>query len=138
MKFLVNVVFNINQNRPHEEFTGRMNNPKEYVFAAYEDLSAGDVVVVDTQNGFNLATVTGTASRIPRNISMGSIKEVVCKVHFGDFHDRQERKEKRKELKAEMDKRVEALKESAVYEMMAEKDPDLKKLLEDFNGLGDE
>lgn len=138
MKNMVNVVFDLRRDDYRAGYAERLNNPKEYLFAAYEDLETGDVVVVDTKNGFTLATVTGTASRIPRNIPMGEIKEVVCKVDFTAFNDRKERKEKRKELKAEMDKRVEALKESAVYEMMAEKDPDLKKLLEAFKGLGDE
>lgn len=138
MKNMVNVVFYLHRDEYRAGFAERMNNPKEYVFAAYEDLAPGDMVVVDTKNGFTLATVTGMASRIPRNIPMGEIKEVVCKVDFTAFADRKGRKEKRKELKAEMDKRVEALKESAVYEMMSEKDPDLKALLDQFKGLGDE
>lgn len=138
MKILVNVVFDLYKSDYRAGYAERLNNPKEYLFAAYEDLTAGDVVVVDTQNGFSLATVTGIAERIPRNIPVGNLKEVVCKADFTAFNNRKERKEKRKELKAEMDKRVEALKESAVYEMMAEKDPALKKLLEDFKGLEDE
>ena len=40
--------------------------------------------------------------------------------------------EQRKELKKRMDERVKALQEDALYEMLAEKDPELKSMLEAY------
>ena len=102
---IVNVVFDVSRNGAFA------NTGKEYAFVAYEDMTAGDVVVVDTVNGFQLATVTGFRSRIP------------------------EKAERIKQLKAEMNKRVDKLKEEAVFEMMAEKDPTLKAMFDEFKAL---
>lgn len=126
---IVNVVFNISTNGAFG------NTGKQYCFISFEPLNDGDVVVVDTQYGFQLATVVGYASAIPSNISKGRMKEVVCKVDFSSYTARKEKAEKIKRLKAEMNKRVERLKEDAVYEMMAEKDPVLKALLDEFKAL---
>lgn len=126
---IVNVVFNVSTNGAFA------NTGKEYCFVSFEPLNEGDVVVVDTQYGFQLATVTGLASKIPSNIPKGRTKEVVCKVDFSSYNERKEKAERVKQLKAEMDKRVEKLKEDAVYEMMAEKDPTLKALFDEFKAL---
>lgn len=126
---IVNVVFNVSTNGAFA------NTGKEYCFVSFEPLNEGDVVVVDTQYGFQLATVTGTASKIPSNVPKGRMKEVVCKVDFSSYNERKEKAERVKQLKAEMDKRVEKLKEDAVYEMMAEKDPALKALFDEFKAL---
>lgn len=126
---VVNVVFNVSTNGAFA------NTGKEYCFVSFEPLNEGDVVVVDTQYGFQLATVTGLASKIPSNVSKGRMKEVVCKADFSSYNARKEKAERVKQLKVEMDKRVEKLKEDAVYEMMAEKDPALKALLDEFKAL---
>ena len=56
---IVKVQFNVSS----KTCTGKL-----YTFLAYEEYTPGDVVVVDTQNGFQLATVEGTASKIPDGI----------------------------------------------------------------------
>lgn len=126
---IVNVVFDVSRNGAFA------NTGKEYAFVAYEDMTAGDVVVVDTVNGFQLATVTGFRSRIPANVPNGGMKEVVCKVDFATYNARKEKAERIKQLKAEMNKRVDKLKEEAVFEMMAEKDLTLKAMFDEFKAL---
>ena len=135
MKILVNVIFNINQSKGDYERTIR---PKEYIFAAYEEMTAGDVVVVETANGFQLVTVTGIAERLPRSVPLGDLKEVVCKVDFSEFEARKQKMAKMKELKAEMDKKVKVLQNNAIYEMLAEKDPSLKAMFEEYKALLDD
>lgn len=147
MKLLVNVVFNVNgnetgayamncieQNRSRRiRIDGQAY--KEYIFAAYEDLSEGDVVVVDTVNGFQLATVTSIADRLPDNIPVGKLKEVVCKVDMSAYLERIENQKKAAELKSKMDEKVKVLQSQAIYEMLAEKDPSLKAMLDEYKKL---
>lgn len=126
---IVKVIFNINQEYPNQRL-------REYFFAAYEeDLQEGDVVVVDTRNGFQLVTVTGTVDKFPDFIPNNEIKEVVCKVDFRKFNERAEKRQKAKELKKRMDERIKQLQAGAVYEMFAEKDPELKNMLEEFRSI---
>lgn len=130
MKQYVNVVFNVSTNGAFS------NTDKEYVFACYEDpISEGDIVVVDTRYGFQLATVTKIKDKIS---DTKGLKEVVCKIYLKDFELRQEKAAKRAEIKAEMDKRVKELQASAIYEMLAEKDDSLKQMLQAYKGLEEE
>lgn len=128
MKYLVKVVFNINQENGIERL-------KEYTFAAFEEYESGDVVVVDTRNGYQLVTVIGVAEKLPDFIPNESLKEVVCKVDFSKFNERKERKAKAQKLKKQMDEKVKILQSNAIYEMLAEKDPELKQMLEQFKKL---
>ena len=130
MKKYVYVVFNVNTK---DAFSG---TGKEYVFACYEEaISEGDVVVVDTRYGFQLATVTKIKDKIA---DIKGLKDVVCKVDMTEFQLRQEKAAKRAEIKAEMDKRIKELQKSAIYEMMAEKDESLKAMLQAYKGLGED
>lgn len=147
MKILVNVVFNVNgketgayamdcieQNRSRRI---RMDGQafKKYVFVAYEDMTEGDVVVVDTANGFQLATVVGLAETLPDSIPVGRLKDVVCKVDMSAYLERIENQKKAAELKTKMDEKVKVLQIQAIYEMLAEKDPALKAMLDEYRKL---
>lgn len=108
---------------------------KEYAFASYEnDLNIGDTVVVRNSNGgLALVEVASIGLLDKSNVLNGC--EVVCKV---DLHASENRYAKAKEiadLKREMDEKVAQLQATALYEMMAEKDPSLKILLEQFKEL---
>ena len=131
MKKFVNVVFNVST---IGAFT---NSDKEYVFACFDYVDKGDVVVVDTRYGFQLATVTQIMDTIPENRLKG-LKDVVCRVDFTKFNIRKERAAKLAEVKQEMDKRVKELQASAIYEMMAEKDPALAQMLKVYKGMQEE
>ena len=126
---MVNVVFNVSMNGSYA------NTDKKYFFLCYEEVAEGDVVVVDTVNGLQLATVVDKPSSMPGDLPRGRIKEVVCKVDLSAYQQRKAKAERRREVKREMDKRVEMLKEEAVYEMMAEKDSSLKLLLDEYKAL---
>lgn len=131
MKKFVNVVFNVST---IGAFT---NSDKEYVFTCFDHVDKGDVVVVDTRYGFQLATVTQIMDTIPENRLKG-LKDVVCRVDFTKFNIRKERAAKLAEVKQEMDKRVKELQASAIYEMMAEKDQVLAQMLKVYKGLQEE
>ena len=107
---IVKVQFNVSS----KTCTGKL-----YTFLAYEEYKPGDVVVVDTQNGFQLATVEGTASKIPDGIPTGGLKEIVCKVDFTAWNERRERAKRMNELQCMMNNRVRDLQETALFEMLA-------------------
>lgn len=113
---IVKVQFNVSS----KTCTGKL-----YTFLAYEEYTPGDVVVVDTQNGFQLATVEGTASKIPDGIPTGGLKEIVCKVDFTAWN----------ELQCMMNNRVRDLQETALFEILASKDPELKAMLDEYKTL---
>ncbi len=139
MRKYVHVVFNVSTNGAFD------NTGKEYLFACYEeDVAEGDIVVVDTRYGFQLVTVTKVLDDTPEHLCGVSknmrknLKEVVCKVYTGAFDARRKKAERLAEVKAEMDKRVQELQKSAIYEMMAEKDDSLKAMLQEYKDLQEE
>lgn len=113
------------------------DNETEYVFNYFGDmgdLCIGDYVVVDTRYGFKVATVTSYRYDGDYDISH-ELKEVVCKVDTTDFYNRKERQKRLKHLKQKMDDKVKNLQNIAIYEMLAEKDPELKSMLSEFKEL---
>ena len=108
---------------------------KKYVFATYENLEPNDIVVVETQYGYVVGRVTEINVKLPISLEEDNIREVIQKVDFSEYNRRKEVREKVNELKELMDKRVEQLKSDAVYEMFAEKDPELKKLYDNYKEI---
>lgn len=105
---------------------------KEYVFACFVDVNVGDIVVVDTANGFQIAKVTKLTGELP---SGKVIKEVVDVIDVSAFNARKEKAEKLKKLKSKMDKRVKELQDIAVYELLAKDDPEIAKMLTELKEL---
>lgn len=128
----VAVEFNVSKNGAF------VNTGKVYYFKAYDALCVNDVVVVDTQYGYQLATVVEVEPEVSASGAKKITKSVVCRVDFSGFNARMEKTEKAKRIKEQMDARIEKLKENAFYEMMAEKDPELKAMLDEFNALQEE
>ena len=110
------------------------NNDTEYIFKCFDAVSIGNLVVVDTKLGFNVATVTSIDPDI-KNFPLGELKEVVQVVDMSNFNIRQEKAKKLKELKKKMDQKVKELQDLVVYEMLAEKDPELRDMLAEFKTL---
>lgn len=106
---------------------------KEYAFACYlDEIKVGDTVVVETVNGLQIATVTTLTGRLPNE---KVLKEVVDKVDLTAFEERKKKAEKMKKLKAKIDKRVKQLQDIALYEMLAEKDPELRDMVSELKAL---
>ena len=94
--------------------------------------------MVDTKYGYQLGTVVEVNLDMPMDNAKKITKSVVCKVDFTEHYARMEKAERARLLKMQMDARIERLKENAVYEMMAEKDPALKGMLDEFKALQEE
>ena len=103
---------------------------KTYPYALYdEDIAIGDTVVVMTgHHGMTIAEVCSIGEMSKDSVTCG--REIICKVDMTAYNDRKAKAKKMAELKVEMDAKVKALQEVALYELMAEKDPELKAMLD--------
>lgn len=112
-----------------------VNTTKEYAFALYDEkVNVDDLVLCDTQYGYAVARVVHIIP--PENYEGVNItKEVICKVDFNDFEKRKEAKCRVKKLKSLMDKKIKELLDIALIELMAEKNTELKTMLDEYKGL---
>lgn len=117
------------------KFQDDWKTDKTYPYALYdEDIAIGDTVVVMTgHHGMAIAEVCSIGEMPKDAVTCG--REIICKVDMTAYIDRKARAKQMAELKKEMDEKVKALQETALYELMAEKDPSLKAMLEQFKAL---
>ena len=124
-----------NYNVAMVKFIQGTNTVKGYAFALFDkNIEVDDLVLCDTANGYGVAKVIEI---VPQDEYEGTTvtKEIICKVDFTDFEQRKANREKAKKLKSEMDKKLKDLQEIALYELMAEKSPELKEMLEAYKSL---
>lgn len=116
-------------------FLSGANLNRAYFYALYdESISEGDTVVVQTgHHGLALAKIATLTPANPRPVEFG--REIVCKVDFTAYQARREKAEKISALKKEMDAKVKDLQTLAIYEALAEKDPALKTMLDEYRFL---
>lgn len=114
-------------------FLSGTNTSQKYAYACYdESIKEGDLVVVQTgHHGLAVARVTA----VPFESPVCASREIVAKVDVSAFEDRKERARKRAELKKAMDKKVQELQTEAIYEMLADKNPELREMLEQYRAL---
>lgn len=65
----------------------------------------------------------------------GGMRKMVCKVDFTAWNERRERAKRMNELQCMMNNRVRDLQETALFEMLASKDPELKAMLDEYKTL---
>ena len=116
------------------KFVQGTNTTKEYAFALFDEyVDVDNYVLCDTANGYGVAKVVEI---IAKDEYDGDVtKEIICGLNFVDFEQRKKNREEAKKLKSEMDKKMNEMQELALYEMMAEKSPELKEMLEAYKGL---
>ena len=115
-----------------------LDNPVPvYSYALYDsDIKEGDTVVVQTGNhGFALAKIHEIVTDPEAKKDVHKGRQVVCKVDFSAYNYRQEALRRASELKRSMDAVLREAQTMAIYEMFAEKSPDLKAMLEEFKSL---
>lgn len=117
-----------------------LNDVPVYSYALYDsDVHVGDTVVVQTgHHGFSLATVEAidTDPYAKKEVKCG--RQVVCKVDFSAYNARQDALRRAEELKRSMDAVLKETQAMAIYEMFAEKNPNLKAMLNEFKTLQSE
>lgn len=131
-----NVMLNPNENFmvAGVRFLDGSNNAKVYDYALFDEYRIGDIVVVQTgHHGLALAEIVDIGDRGKERVKCS--REIVTRVDMDAFYSRQERRKALAELKKTMDKKVKELQETALYEMLAEKDPALASMLAEYKQL---
>ena len=117
------------------KFVQGTNTTKEYAFALFDEyISVDDCVLCDTSYGYSVGKVVEIINKDEYE-GADVTKEIICFVNFADFEQRKKNREEAKKLKSEMDKKMKEMQELALYEMMAEKSPELKEMLDNYKAL---
>lgn len=117
------------------KFVQGVNTTKNYAFALFDDtVAVNDTVLVDTTNGYGVAVVNEIHGKVDYEELGCSLptREVICKIDFTAFDERKNKRAKAIKLKKDMDNMVKSLQEIAVFELLAEKSPELKAMLDEY------
>lgn len=115
-------------------FVSGLNTNVPYIYAAYEDYAEGDYIVVHTgHHGMAIAKVKAIGTEDDK-VEYG--REIICKIDMSAYNERKARAKRRAELKDMMDSAVKDFQDMTMYEMIAAKNPEFAKLLEEFKELG--
>lgn len=116
------------------KFLEGSNKDKEYFYALFDEYDVGDLVVVQTgHHGLALAEISSLGWSDKERVKCS--REIVTRVSMDAFYSRQEKRKALAQLKKDMDKKVKELQETALYELLAEKDPALASMLADYKKL---
>lgn len=99
-------------------------------------LKVGDAVLVHCQTGYQLcmvATINAFSNYDPKTIA-----PVVCKCDLTSYIDEIETAKRLKVMKAKIDAEKKRLEAMVTYELIAEKNPEFKAMLEEFKDAGGE
>lgn len=112
------------------KFLEGTNTDREYEYACYDDsVLIGDVcVVMSAHHGIGVAQVTNMLVKDDRKIT----REIICKADFTAYKNRCNTRKLRAELEKKMKQRAAELQELSLYRMLAEHDPSMKGLLEEY------
>ncbi|HDR3499677.1 TPA: hypothetical protein QCN48_005142 [Bacillus toyonensis] len=104
---------------------------KKYVFKNdIEGLAVGDKVVVETANGFSVATINNFLET-----SKIGTKFVVQKIDVEAHNTRLEKEKKLATVKAKMEERRKKLQEIEIYKILAKEDSEMATLLAEMEKL---
>lgn len=119
------------------QFIDGYNKDKTYNFALFDNnISEGDFVLCDTQQGYNVAKVVGI-----ENVENGGVavtKEIVCKVDFSVYEHRKEVRKQKAALKTQLDKAIRENQDLVLYETVAKSNTQVAELLDKYKALLEE
>lgn len=113
------------------------NTNAVYAYALYDDtITVGDIVVVQSgRHGLGIARVVDIDESGENTKAVQCGREIIAKVDFSAYEERKEKAKKMNNLKRQMDAKVQELQHQAIYELLAEKDPSLKAMLDEYKNL---
>ena len=117
------------------KFIEGANTTTTYEYALFDDYVVGAYVVVKSaHHGFGLAKIVDI---IPKEqaVTKKFEREIVTAFDMEAYETRKKNRAKIQELNNRMDKRFQELNKLALFEMMAEKDDELKSMLEEYRCL---
>lgn len=104
------------------------NQDKEYAFLTDLDLEVGDLVVVDTVNGYKTANITSKFGNKHK-----STRWVVCVVDTEKFAEKLKELKRKQFIMTQMKQRLEEVNIIDQFKQVAKSDPEMKRLLDAFN-----
>lgn len=117
------------------KFLNGTNTYTEYEYAMFDDYEVGDTVVVaSAHHGLGIAKISSIITKEQAD-TKNFEREIVSKVDMETYETRKKNRNRLNELKNNMDKRFQELNKIALFEMMAEKDSELKIMLEEYKSL---
>lgn len=117
------------------KFLSGANTNTTYEYAMFDDYKVGDTVVVaSAHHGLGVAKIDEVITK-EEAVTKNFEREIVDRVDMSTYEDRKKNRARVQELKNKMTNRVKELNNLAIFEMMAEKDPELKDMLEEYKVL---
>lgn len=113
------------------------NTNKEYAFAGYGNVGMpGDYCLVDSNGQYQVAKIVKI---VPKSEYTGTAvtKEVICGLDFSAYYERKAARKKRNQIKNKMDNLVRENQELVLYQMLAEKNPEMAEMLAQYKSLAD-
>ena len=109
------------------------NADKKYPYACYDlSMEVGDICVVKSEHhGLGIVKIVEIGPKTEEKIT----REIVCKCDFSDYRTREQNRKRRAELIKLMHERAAELQEIALFQMLAEKDPNMQAILSEFQRL---
>lgn len=106
---------------------------RTYEYANYTpDLAVGDLcAVASAHHGLGLAEIV----EIKDHASEDLFREIVAKVDTSSYDNRVERRKKAAELRAQMRERAKQLQDIVLYQTLAERDPSMAQMLQEYLAL---
>ena len=109
-----------------------------YHFAIFDDdykYKAGDSVIVSGNNQVQTINEIITPEEAAERFSKSITAEVICPVDLSMYQGRVEKRKAADKLKKSMDKIIKEMDENSKYDMYAERNPELKEMLETYKKL---
>jgi len=107
---------------------------KEYAYRCEFEVSPGDWLVVCVNKVYKCVQVTRVRGLSDSERSKAS-KWIVCKVDTARYEERMKRMEVVQEIRNKLKERKEQMQEFLIYKQLAETDPEIKKLLDEYNSM---
>jgi hypothetical protein len=98
-----------------------------------EDLKEFDLVVVDTKNGYQVAKVECYTELV--NTSVKEFKWIIQKVDLTAHTERLQRERQMNTLLRKMEARQKELEKVSIFKLLADSDPNMAAMFEEFQAL---
>lgn len=142
---IVRCVFSLRQNRALETSYDEYDriDPFDLKRYAYRvpsrlkgQLKIGDFVVVHCATGYQLCEIVEINAL--SDFDEKALAPIVCKVDLSSYLEEVDKAKQLKIMKAELDREKRRLESMVTYELIAEKSPEFKALLDAFKDMGGE
>lgn len=143
---IVRCVFSLRQNRAtaavvYDKYDRAVTRDlKHYAYRVPRrlqgQLKIGDFVVVHCATGYQLCEIVELNA--VSDFDEKTLAPIVCKVDLSSYIEEIDKAEQLKVMKAELDREKRRLESMVTYELIAEKNPEFKTLLDTFKAMGGE